>query len=263
MSENNKNESKKNIWNNIKSKYILRQLLENIHYNKLLKLIKYNKSFQEKLDKDINTYKTYYNQIQIEVIPKPNSNVQFYGSNTFSFINIPNGKAKYFHIYFNDQNEEVHTTQFDNKVSKILIKIDQEIKSLKGLFENCAYIEKIRILNFRRNDINDMSYMFSYCLSLKEIIFNSLNTDNVINMSTMFMNCSSLEEIDFKKFNTEKVINFSNMFMGCSSLKKLDISNFKFCKYSDKFCMFYGCPRKIKDEIKSQRHDIEDWAFTG
>ena len=261
MPENKTNESKKIYLNNIKSKYILEQVLENIDDNQILKLIKYNKSLQTKLDKDINTYKEYYTQIKIEVIPKPNSSVQFYGTNTFSFINIPDGKNQYFHFYFNDKSEEVHTTRFDNKVFKILIKIDEEIKSLKGLFQNCAYIEKIRFINCRRNDINDLSYMFSYCLSLKEIEFKSFITENVTNMSTMFMNCSLLKEIDLKNFNTENVNNFSNMFMGCSSLKQLDISSFKFSKNSSKNFMFSGCSRKIKDEIKSHRNDIEGWAF--
>ena len=52
---------------NIKSKYVLRKVTDNLSLNQLLKLINYNKNIQEKLDIGINTYKKVYNQTIIEL----------------------------------------------------------------------------------------------------------------------------------------------------------------------------------------------------
>ena len=66
-SNKNRNEIKGNILD-IKSKYILQEIFSNLQENRLLKIIKYNKKIQEKLNKDIKDYKTYVDII-IEIIP--------------------------------------------------------------------------------------------------------------------------------------------------------------------------------------------------
>ena len=75
----------------IKSPYILKNISKYINEKLLLKLIIHNKSLQNKLDININTYK-YYNQIEILLIPEliKEKNV---------FINIHN-KNEFCHIYF-------------------------------------------------------------------------------------------------------------------------------------------------------------------
>ena len=55
MEENDNN----NLLKNIKSKYILKQIANNLELNKLLYLIKYNKYIQNKLDIGIIDYKMY------------------------------------------------------------------------------------------------------------------------------------------------------------------------------------------------------------
>ena len=239
---------------NIRSKYILEQVAENIKENTLLKLIKYNKNLQSRLNKDFQTYKNYYNQIVIEVTPGKRRDLK-------TFINIEKDDKQYFHFYFNEENKEAQETNIDYNTSKIIIKIDKEIKSFKGLFRWCSNIEKIKFIKFKRKDITDMSYMFAYCTSLNELILNEFHTDNVTDMSHMFMNCGLLKEINLKNFKTDKVINMSNMFLGCSSLQILDVGNLVFNKELSMFCMFHKCSEELKNKLKSQRNDFFNEAF--
>ena len=78
----------------IKSKYIAYKILSNLLEIKLLKLIKYNKNIQKKLD--INYIKK-YKMIEIEIIPDDN-----FGK----FINIDEKNDKYCHVFFNDDEEK-------------------------------------------------------------------------------------------------------------------------------------------------------------
>ena len=113
----------KNYLEIIKSKYILNKVFEYLHEKKLiLKIIKYNKKIQNRIDIDIKTYKEYselYTQIELEIIPAKNKNVYF--------INFPEEEDKSnFHIYFDDNTEEQKNTYISKKekVNKIKIIID-------------------------------------------------------------------------------------------------------------------------------------------
>ena len=69
--ENNKeNESAKPnpIIENIKSRYILSKIYDNMTKKKKLEIVKYNKKIQNRLNLDIKDYKE-YSEIEIEIIP--------------------------------------------------------------------------------------------------------------------------------------------------------------------------------------------------
>ena len=157
-----------------------------IKRNKSLSIIKYNKKIQKRLNINIKDYKEYseiYTSIEIEIIPIKNK----YGR----FINIKGDKS-YYHIYFNDDKKEIkkYSINYDDKISKIKIIIDYQIKCFEDLFYNCDCIESINFKKFHRNNITNMSCMFYKCSSLKELNLNNFNTNNVINMSLMFRGCS-------------------------------------------------------------------------
>ena len=160
----------------VKSKYILQEIFSNLQENKLLDIIKYNKKIQEKLQKDIKDYKT-YGEIIIEIIPINNRDKNY-------FINYAE-EHKYYHIYFNDENEEKKRNYFtkNENISKIKIIIDSQVKSFWNLFDYCDCIEKINFINFRRKNINDMESMFSRCHSLIELNLNNFHTNNVTSMA--------------------------------------------------------------------------------
>ena len=101
-----KNESNKfNILENIKSKYILQLIFNDLQKAKLLNIIRYNKNIQKKLDINLNDYKE-SSKIEIELIVFKNYEMEFKAmalaeeSWKLKFINISN--KEYFHIYFND-----------------------------------------------------------------------------------------------------------------------------------------------------------------
>ena len=205
-------DSKNKFFYKIKSKFIFQKIFGKLKYNKSLKILKYCKTLQSKFDLDLNSYKDYYEQIEIEIIP----NINFkYASSKNYFINIKRGYKCYYHIYINNNSyKQYRKTYFTEKddIYKIKVIIDNEIKSFENLFHNCSIIQKINFIKFKRNDITNMSYMFSGCSILEEINFSDFITDNVINMSYMFYKCRSLKEINLCKFKTNKLIDMSGMF---------------------------------------------------
>ena len=203
-----------------------------------MKIIKYNINLQKRLNININKYKDFsekFSSIELEIIPIQNE----FGD----FIQIDEEDKKFFHIYFNDNKEEIKKTELnkEDKVSKINIIIGYQIKSFKGLFSYCECIESINFKQFYRNDITDISYMFSGCSSLKELNLSNFNTNNVTLMNNMFSGCLSLKELNLSKFNTNNVTSMSLMFSGCSSLKELNLSNFSTNKVRDMSYMFIKC----------------------
>ena len=223
-----------NKFENIKGTFFLKKMFDNMLKSKYLSIIKYNKNIQKRMDLNINDYKEYsqkYTPIELEIIPSKEI--------IRKFINVKKGvmnylevvkdtikeDEKYFHIYFNDNKEEIQRQYLINdepyKVKKIKIIIDYQVLSFEKLFQECTCIESICFKKFYRNNINNMNNMFSLCQNLKEIKFSSFNTDNVTDMSYMFLSCSSLKELDLSNFNTINVTGMMRMFSGCSSLKKI------------------------------------------
>ena len=217
------------ILSKIKNKYIFKQMFDYLQDFTILKLTRYNKEIQNKLNITINDYKKHA-KIEIEIIPKviyPNS----LRSPSFC-INIINiYERNFYHIFFNDNKKETRISRIDyysglSPLRKIKVIIDHEIKSLAKLFYECDFIEKINFLKFNNHGITNMSYMFYKCSSLREINFNIFNTDSVTDMRFMFTGCPLLKELNLSKFNTSHVTHMSGMFDGCSSLGKINVSSF-------------------------------------
>ena len=224
-----------NLLENVKSKLIMKRIVNNLHLPILLKIIKYSKITQQKLDIGIDDYEL-YNKIEIEIIPINN-----YENNKFIFFK-PEDKD-FYHIYFNDEKNEIQRTTFNKKenVKKIKVLIDKEVKYINSLFQNIDCIEKINFIKFGRRDINDLSEMFYGCSALKELNISKLYTYNVTKMDSMFSRCTALKELNLNNFNTDKVTDMNNMFSFCSSLKELNLNNFKTNNVIDMHYMFTDC----------------------
>ena len=78
----------------IKSKIIMNKILSNLIEIKKLKLIKYNKNIQKRLNININDYKE-CSIIELEII--------FSGTKHGQFINFDKSDEKYFHIYVDNK----------------------------------------------------------------------------------------------------------------------------------------------------------------
>ena len=222
---------------NIKSIYFLQKIFDYLKMPKSLEIIKYNKNIQNRLNISINNYKIYseeYSSIEIELTPMKNE----YGR----FINFSN-KKDYYHIYFNDNKDEIKRNYLskDDKVDKIKIIIDYQVISFENLFKDCEYIEAINFKKFYRNNIKYMSDMFFGCSSLKYLNLSNFNTENVTNMNCMFYGCSLLKELNLSKFNTNNVNNMAGLFYKCSSLNELILLNFKTDNVTNMSYMFYEC----------------------
>ena len=128
------------VFNNIKADFFLQKLFNNLKTKKLLNIVKYNKKIKKRINIKINDYKEYsekYSSIEIEIKPVNNK----YGQ----FINFKDEDKKYYHIYFNNHEEEINRNYInENEEIKIIkIIIDYQIKSFEKLFENCKCIESI------------------------------------------------------------------------------------------------------------------------
>ena len=142
--------------NKIRSAYILKDLIKYLSEEVYLKISKYNKKLQEKLDLSITDYKKLSNQIVIEIIPGKIS------SKRNIFINMCGNKSLY-HIYFNKGKEEVSRNYYleeDNVIKiKVIIDEDKEMTSLDGLFKSCNCIKEITFIRFNRRNILNMNNM--------------------------------------------------------------------------------------------------------
>ena len=147
--ENSKeNESAKPnpILENIKSRIILSKIYNNMTIKKKLEIVKYNKRIQNRLNLDVKDYKE-YGEIEIIIIPIKSKHGKF--------INIDKNNELHYHIYFNDNKEEIknkYKIDKEDKVTKIKIIIDRQIKSFNELFYDCKCIESINFKKFYRNN---------------------------------------------------------------------------------------------------------------
>jgi len=245
--ERNEIESK-NIFENIKSKYIRQKIFDILDKKTLLKIMKYNRIMQCILDINIYDYKYYpeeYLSVEIELKPALNK----YGR----FININRSQTMYFHIYFDNNGKEVcrNFLKPNENIKTITIIIDYQVKSFYKLFFEVDCIESIYFKKFYRNDLTNFERTFSRCSSLKEINFSSFNTNNVTNMSFMFCECPSLQKLDLSNFITCNVNKIYYIFWKCSSLKELNISNFNTKNVSNMECMFSGCSSLKKLDLSN------------
>ena len=106
----------KNIFKKLKSDYFLQILFNNLLKKKSLDIIKYNKNLKDRININIKDYKAYseiYSSIEIEIKSVKNK----YGT----LINIKEEDKKYYHIYFNDNKEEMKRNYLnDNEQIKII-----------------------------------------------------------------------------------------------------------------------------------------------
>ena len=140
--ESSNNPSKQNesakpnpILDNLKGDYFLQKLYDSMTKKKKLEIVKYNKNVQNRLNLGVKDYKEYsetFASIEIEIIPAKG----IYGR----FIYINENDKLYYHIYFNDNKEEIknkYEIEEEDKVRKIKIIIDYQVKSFKKIFSDC------------------------------------------------------------------------------------------------------------------------------
>ena len=144
MEEENSNIVSNILFNNVRSKNILKIIFEYMERNKFLNLIRYNKILQKRLNITLEDYKN-QSCIEIEIFPEEDK----YGD----FINFY-FPENYYHIYFNNNEKEEYRnyTTKEDKFTKIKIIIDFEVESLYGLFKQCECIKKINFINFNRSN---------------------------------------------------------------------------------------------------------------
>ena len=136
------------IFKNLKSNYILQKLFVNIPLKKRLIIVKINKKIQNRLNLSSKDYKAYSEEIEIEIIPTKDKYCQF--------IKINENDKLFYHIYFNDNKEEIknkYEINKEDKVTKIKIIIDYQVKSFKELLYWYNCIESINFKRFYRNNV--------------------------------------------------------------------------------------------------------------
>ena len=125
---------------NIKSKYNIQNVFNNLSKKKFFEIIKQNNKIKERLDINIKDYKEYsetYTSIEIEIIPIRNKHGQF--------ININEEDELYYHIYFNNNKKEKDIREYIlneyHEIKTIDVIIDYQVKSFR------IYLSFVNALN--------------------------------------------------------------------------------------------------------------------
>ena len=236
----------------IESISLLKETFEFVSEEKYLKMFKYSKEFQKKLNLTKEDYDGYA-PIVLEIIPVEDINEK---EGITKFINQFIDKSLCY-IYFNDSKEKIDRNflKTGEKISKIIVRIKRKVKSLKDLFFNCKAIKEIKFTKFITNNISDMSGMFSWCNNLIKLDISKIKTDNVVDMNNMFRNCLQLKEIDLTNFKTDKVKNMDCMFYLCDSLETLNFKNFNTNNVESMNNMFYYCGKLKELNLSSFQTD--------
>ena len=137
MAEKNKNEKGNNLLIEVRSKYILGQILELLKESKKLSIIKYNKKLQNKIDINLEYFKKFSLNVIIEIIPLINKNGKF-----INYTRADN--AQFIHIFFDNSKEEIHRNKIysEDNVEKIKVELNYRFVEFNELFEGCDCIEK-------------------------------------------------------------------------------------------------------------------------
>ena len=116
-----KNEQTKEF-KKLRSNFILKKIFILMEINKSLEILRYNKKLQKRLNISIDNYKK-SSKIEIEL---KLSDYKY----SEKFINIPDKGKKYYHIYFDNSNEEIKRNylEYSDNFKMIKIKIDYQIK---------------------------------------------------------------------------------------------------------------------------------------
>ena len=117
----------------------MKKIFDFIKKHKSLDIVRYNKKFQKLLEFNINDYIEnfrLYSSIIIEL--KIDDKIK---KEKDKFINILYEEKDYYHIYFDNSNEEIKRNYFKEKekVNKIKILINYQVKSFENP-ENIPYI---------------------------------------------------------------------------------------------------------------------------
>ena len=226
------------LLDNIKSNFFIPRIFDFMGKNVTFKIVNYNKRLQKKLKismKDFIEIYEIYAPTKIEIIPIKNR----YGK----FINVNKNDKEYYHIYFNDNNEEIknkYSIDEEDKVDKIKIIIDYKAKSLRYLFERCNCIESIDFKKYCRKKCY-VERIFSGCSSLKELTLSNFYNNEIENMCCFFDELPSVEKINLSNFYNNKADNMNSTFDGCISLKELNATNFYNNEAENMNSTFDGC----------------------
>ena len=254
------------MYNNISSinsKYIVRFIIkEHLRKKCYFKLVRESKKLQNILDISLNDYKEYHTQrfyrTEMEIIPieKIETDIKYY------FIKMYENKD-YYHIYFgNDKDTQIKRNYitYKDKINKITIKIDKELKSLKGLFYNCEAIKEFKFTKFNRDDFTDISELFYGCINLEKIDFKKFKAKNLTNMNWLFSRCNSLKKLNISNIDTSNVTEMMCLFSGCYLLKKIEF-NFNTQNVNNMKGMFYKCKSLQKIDVKNfDTKNVQDFS---
>ena len=195
----------------------------------------------------INMTKMFYNCKNLKSVTLKNYNGYFYPYNMFSMFyncnsltsldlnNFITNNAKYMSYMFYNctslKTFDIKSTSFSN----------EDVKNMKGIFQNCQSITSLDLTNFKTPKVEIMWDMFNGCSNLKAIYIDNFRTSNVIDMQSMFSGCSSLTTLNLNNFNTKNVQYMNEMFKDCENLRELNMSQLTSDSLGSMYRMFYNC----------------------
>ena len=155
----------------IKSKIVLKNIIRNIEKNVYLRIVKTNRNLQNKLDISLDTYEEYYNQIEVELIPKKSDL-----SSENQFIN-PDYQNK---AFFNSSFDEVKKCNFSDNENEFEVKLGNYSKA-KLLIDGDEKWENIKPYKKNKDEEEynriDKQDLFDIGKLIYRMVFNEINID--------------------------------------------------------------------------------------
>ena len=195
MIEMNQNANKGNMLTKVRSKYILKQIFENLKERILLGIILYNKGLKNRLDIGINNYKNYSQPLPIKEFktnPRKINGYNIYlndagSSDTFSdneFIIFKSLNNKYYLVYVNKSNSIIAYDIFENK---IFLEIEQERKITTSCFSHYRDNNKKRDLIMSIEPISNDIKIWNFTKNFQLIrMFHKINKHGYLNTANFF-----------------------------------------------------------------------------
>ena len=226
--------------------------IKNDDLNKNIKILNYNDSNKEEIEKLCNIYLNdekinfdfeykfdrvgKYNFIYEFSDLLTNASKLFYECNLLISLDFQSFKTN----YITDMSDMFNGCSSIKSLDLSNFKTKRVI-NMKQMFCDCKLLENLDLSSFKTNNVTDMTYMFNNCNSLSFLNLSNFETNNTKYMFGMFNNCNSLINLNLSNFKTEQVNNMSKMFSSCSSLNILDLSKFDTLNTSQMDKMFYQC----------------------
>ena len=225
--------------NQIKSSFNLKEIFSFVKEKTKLKVIKYNKYLQNKMDVTKEDFETLNNiVVNIKLTPEYINKLKKEYNEIKNKIDnkLYDGEQKKKELendlYLKGQELKCRflgAPFFNQNLEFIKVYLDDLLVENSRFFIDFLKQEKIpvkiKVTIDKKSNIKDFFCMFAKCRAISELQFLRINTKEITSMNYMFYDCINLKSLDLSDFETNELTNMFGMFKNCQKLENLKLSD--------------------------------------